>query len=316
MPSKSEQKLTPLPFVYQLLAGTMAGFAEVVCMHPLDLVKTRLQLQVLKGPFAPPQPYNLHYKSMTEAFSKIVSNEGILRLWRGVVPPLVAESAKRTIKFGANEQLGFALKKLFSIDNFSMTQAGFVGALAGATEAFWVTSFDLVKVRLQDRSGLDQYRGTMDCIRKIAAQEGILTFGHGLEATIWRHASFSGVYFMTIHGSRTAFPQRPGTTKQETMIRTFIAGSIGGFLGTLVNTPFDVVKSRVQNERNRPHKCCYTLPAVARIYRQEGFRALYKGLAPKTIRLGVGGGLMLVTFDFISNLARKHITQQSTINAV
>ncbi|KAF9394269.1 hypothetical protein BGZ94_006714, partial [Podila epigama] len=59
---------------------------------------------------------------------------------------------KRAIKFGANEQWGLAFKKLFSVDQFSMVQAGFIGALAGATEALWVTPFDLVKVRLQDRA--------------------------------------------------------------------------------------------------------------------------------------------------------------------
>ncbi|KAF9316182.1 hypothetical protein BG003_002271 [Podila horticola] len=314
MTSKPKQKVTPLPFAYQLLAGTMAGFAEVVCMHPLDVVKTRLQLQTLR-PQVPKPSTMVPYTSMIDCFSKIIQNEGASRLYRGIFPPLVAEAAKRAIKFGANEQWGFAVKKLFSIDNFSMIQAGFVGALAGATEAFWVTPFDLVKVRLQDRTGLEQYRGTMDCVRKILAQEGAMTFSHGLEATIWRHASFSGVYFMIIHGFRTAFPQRPGTTKNEAMLRNFIAGTMGGFLGTLVNTPFDVVKSRIQNQRKGTHTYGFTLPSAAKIYREEGLRALYKGLAPKTVRLGLGGGLMLVVFDTLSDVMRKHITHQPALKA-
>ncbi|KAF9335394.1 hypothetical protein BG006_000181 [Podila minutissima] len=314
MTSKPRQKVTPLPFAYQLLAGTMAGFAEVVCMHPLDVVKTRLQLQTLR-PLLPKPSTMVPYTSMIDCFAKTIQNEGASRLYRGVIPPLVAEAAKRAIKFGANEQWGFAVKKLFSIDNFSMAQAGFVGALAGATEAFWVTPFDLVKVRLQDRASLEQYRGTIDCVRKVLGQEGAMTFSHGLEATLWRHASFSGVYFMIIHGFRTAFPQRPGTTKNEAMLRNFIAGTMGGFLGTLVNTPFDVVKSRIQNQRKGTHTYGFTLPSVAKIYREEGFRALYKGLAPKTVRLGLGGGLMLVVFDSLSDLMRKRITQQPALEA-
>ncbi|KAF8944778.1 hypothetical protein BGZ47_003704 [Haplosporangium gracile] len=193
-----------------------------------------------------------------------------------MLPPLIAEAPKRAIKYGANEQWGFALKKLFSLDRLTALQAGFVGSMAGATEAFFITPFELVKVRLQDRGSLKLYTGTADCIRKVAYQEGILTFYHGLEATIWRHATWSGMYFMTIHGFRTAFPELSTASKEESMMRNFIAGTLGGVVGTLVNTPF---------------------------------RALYKGLTPKLLRLGPGGGLLLMVFDRTSELLRSFISE-------
>ncbi|KAG0272206.1 hypothetical protein BGZ95_012053 [Linnemannia exigua] len=218
-----------------------------------------------------------------------------------MLPPLIAEAPKRAIKFGANEQWGFVLKKLFSLDRLTALQAGFVGSMAGATEAIMVTPFELVKVRLQDRSSLKLYTGTIDCIRKVASQEGVLTFYHGLEATIWRHSTWSGMYFMTIQGFRTAFPERSTASKEESMMRNFLAGTLGGVLGTLVNTPFDVVKSRIQNQHSGP--IGYVFSRVARLYRQEG-------LAPKLVRLGPGGGLLLVVFDRTSELMRSFIFEQ------
>ncbi|KAI7589780.1 hypothetical protein KC319_g13432, partial [Hortaea werneckii] len=35
----------PLPFVYQFAAGAVAGVSEILIMYPLDVIKTRVQLQ-------------------------------------------------------------------------------------------------------------------------------------------------------------------------------------------------------------------------------------------------------------------------------
>ncbi|KAF9943851.1 hypothetical protein BGZ70_005364, partial [Mortierella alpina] len=163
-----------------------------------------------------------------------------------------------------------------------------------------------------DRHSLGRYSGAFDCVCKIGKQEGVLTFYHGLEATLWRHATWSGMYFMIIHLFRTAFPERSGTSKNESMLRNFVAGTIGGTFGTLVNTPFDVVKSRIQNQRKGNVKYGWVLPSLATVYREEGFRALYKGLAPKIVRLGPGGGLLLVVFDRVSDLMRRSFTEPSS----
>ncbi|GJJ78394.1 solute carrier family 25 (mitochondrial 2-oxodicarboxylate transporter), member 21 [Entomortierella parvispora] len=328
MSSQTKTAPTPLPFVYQSLAGAIAGMTELACLYPLDLVKTRFQLQV-NPPKSPASTLrsaatatttaattstaasSSNYTSMIDCLRKIVQNEGATGLYRGILPPMLVEAPRRAIKFGANEQWGFALKKLFSLDRFTALQAGFVGSIAGATEAFLVTPFDLLKVRLQNRNSQIYYSGTFDCLRKTISQEGIWTLFHGLEATIWRHATWSGWYFMTINSFRTAFPQRHNTTKNETMLRTFIAGTIGGTLGTLANNPFDVVKSRIQVQGPGVKKYGWALSSIATLYREEGFRALYKGLAPKLARLGPGGGLLLVVFDQVSGMMRRnHFDQE------
>jgi solute carrier family 25 2-oxodicarboxylate transporter 21 len=269
----------PLPFAYQFLAGALAGITELTCLYPLDLAKTRLQLQVsfTKASPAVVRPAPASYTSMVDCLRSVVRQEGALTLYRGILPPFIAEAPRRAIKFGANEQWGFALKKLFALDRLTAFQAGFVGSLAGASEAFLVTPFDLVKVRLQDRSSPVLYSGTFDCLRKVISQEGVWTMFHGLEATIWRHATWSGWYFMTINSFRTAFPQRHSVTKQESLLRNFIAGTFGGLMGTLVSTPFDVVKSRVQVQRPGVAKYGWALSSITTIYRNEGFSALYKG---------------------------------------
>lgn len=64
-------------------------------------------------------------------------------------------------------------------------------------------------------------------------------------------------------------------------------------------SPFDVVKSRIQNSpkiAGSVPKYNWAVPALGTIMKEEGFGALYKGFLPKVLRLGPGGGILLVVF--------------------
>lgn len=41
-----------------------------------------------------------------------------------------------------------------------------------------------------------------------------------------------------------------------------------------------------------------TFGAMALVAREEGFAALYKGLLPKVLRLGPGGAIMLLVYEY------------------
>jgi solute carrier family 25 2-oxodicarboxylate transporter 21 len=91
--------------------------------------------------------------------------------------------------------------------------------------------------------------------------------------------------------------------KEAEMINNLIAGTIGGFVGTVLNTPFDVVKSRLQLHATGE----WTYPALFRIAREEGIGALYKGFAPKVLRLAPGGGVLLLVVEALSTVFRKQL---------
>lgn len=42
-----------------------------------------------------------------------------------------------------------------------------------------------------------------------------------------------------------------------------------------------------------------TFGSMVIVAREEGFGALYKGLTPKVMRLGPGGAIMLVVYDYV-----------------
>ena len=180
------------------------------------------------------------------------------------------------------------------------------GATAGATEAFVVVPFELVKIRLQDKAQSHKYNGMLDCVKKVIKEEGALTLYQGTESTAWRHILWNAGYFGCIFQVRALLPK--AETKKGQVLNDLMSGAIGGTVGTVLNTPMDVVKSRIQNSPKVPGqlpKYNWAWPALGTIYKEEGFSALYKGFLPKVLRLGPGGGVLLVVFTGVMDFFRK-----------
>jgi len=277
-----------LPFHKHVIAGATAGLIEVLIMYPLDVVKTRLQLQHGKG----------KYTTVMNTFQTIIKEEGASNLYRGILSPILAEAPKRAIKFSSNEQY----KKLLADSNGKMThaRAALAGAGAGMTEAIINCPFEVVKVRLQAPDALSLYSGTFDAVLKIAKQEGPLALYKGFEAQLLRNAVWNAAYFGTINYMKGVL-WKPESRGSE-LFRNFVAGFVAGSFATTLNTPWDVVKSRSQNIRGGPIP--WSIPAIFGVYSKEGFQALFKGYVPRILRLGPGGGIMYLAFEFVSNLLR------------
>ena len=180
------------------------------------------------------------------------------------------------------------------------------GASAGATEAFVVVPFELIKIRLQDRASAGKYSGMIDCVVKTIKAEGPLALYNGLESTLWRHILWNAGYFGCIFQAKTFLPQT--TDKRQGLWNDLVAGTVGGTVGTMLNTPMDVVKSRIQNSpkvAGSTPKYNWAWPAVGTVMKEEGFAALYKGFLPKVLRLGPGGGILLVVYGSVIEFFRK-----------
>lgn len=59
------------------------------------------------------------------------------------------EAPKRATKFAANDEWGKVYRNMFGVAKMNQSLSILTGATAGATEAFVVVPFELVKIRLQ-----------------------------------------------------------------------------------------------------------------------------------------------------------------------
>ena len=110
------------------------------------------------------------------------------------------EAPKRATKFACNDEFQKIYKREFGVEKLTQSLSILSGASAGCCEAFVVVPFELVKIRLQDVSS--SYKGPIDVVRKIIAQEGVLAMYNGLESTLWRHGVWNAGYFCLLYTSR------------------------------------------------------------------------------------------------------------------
>ncbi|XP_011637933.1 mitochondrial 2-oxodicarboxylate carrier [Pogonomyrmex barbatus] len=279
--------------VIQIGAGGTAGFIEVCIMHPMDLVKTRFQLQVKTAKSDP-----LYYTGIRDCMIKMYKTEGLPAFWKGILPPIIVETPKRAVKviFTFEQYKQFFLFGASAPTPLTFSCAGF---FAGVTEAILVNPFEVVKVKLQsNRKHVKESPSTFAVTKEIVSKYGFGLNGlnKGLSATIMRNAVFNSFYFGFYHSVKGYIPARKEPWLE--FLTKVAIGFVSGTVASCLNIPFDVAKSRIQGSQD---STLYkgTLNTMHIVYKREGFRALYKGLVPKVLRLGPGGAIMLVVYDYM-----------------
>ncbi|KAL0118895.1 hypothetical protein PUN28_009490 [Cardiocondyla obscurior] len=284
----------------QIGAGGSAGFIEVCIMHPMDLVKTRFQLQVKTTKSDP-----LYYTGIRDCMTKMYKTEGLPAFWKGILPPILVETPKRAVKFFTFEQY----KQFFLFGASAPTPLTFscAGFFAGVTEAILVNPFEVVKVNLQsNRKHVKESPSTFAVTKEIISKHGLGLNGlnKGLSATIMRNAVFNSFYFGFYHSVKGYIPARKEPWLE--FLTKVAIGFVSGTVASCLNIPFDVAKSRIQGSQDGT-QYKGTLNTMRIVYKKEGFRALYKGLVPKVLRLGPGGAIMLVVYDYMHIFLTKKL---------
>eukprot|EP01060_Flectonema_neradi_P011290 TRINITY_DN1838_c0_g1_i3.p1 TRINITY_DN1838_c0_g1~~TRINITY_DN1838_c0_g1_i3.p1 ORF type:complete len:259 (+),score=43.79 TRINITY_DN1838_c0_g1_i3:92-868(+) len=252
-----------------VIPGIAAGVAEAALVQPLDLIKTRFQLNTKKN------------SSILRSAASIYREGGLSRFYRGGGVEIASIVVARSTCFIVFDSLKATVGTFIEND---VAVSGATGVLAAIPEAVVVTPFQVVKIRMQSKECVGRYSSSSHCFRSILKDEGWLTLSSGLTATMFRNGIWTGIYFATM-SHLSIFP-------------TAVSGFLAGSFACLFNTPFDVVKSRLQLAPSGS-----TVPSLLlSISKSEGILSLYKGLLPKLLRMGVGGSISITVFTSVKSL--------------
>lgn len=141
-----------------------------------------------------------------------------------------------------------------------------------------------------------------------------LLFARSLVFVSSAHAGKFGLIFWTKHNEHFTLPQPTSAVGAVTL--DLAVGMFAAFVGTLVKMPFDVAKSRLQNQSTPPAgtepRYRHTLQCCASIWRDEGASALFKGLSPTLMRIVLGNGVAYAAFELALKATRPALAQSST----
>ncbi|GLT60257.1 hypothetical protein SLA2020_330290 [Shorea laevis] len=284
--------------------GAILFTAQQALLHPTAVVKTRMQ--VAGSGFA-------HMRGIT-VFKHILRNDGIPGIFRGCGTSAIGSLPGRVLSLTSLEiSKELMLKYTEHLDMPEATRVGLANGAAGMMSniiscAYWVP-LDVICQRLmvQGLPGTTFCNGPSDVVRKVIKTEGLRGLYRGFGLTVVTQSPASalwwGVYGAAQHmiwrslGYRDDMEKKPSHTEMVTVQAT--AGMIAGACSSVITTPIDTIKTRLQVMDNYVVGRPSVLKTTKTLLEEDGLWGFYRGFGPRFLNMSLYGTTMIVTYELI-----------------
>ena len=264
---ETNKKKNPLQ---HLIAGGCAGLVESSICHPLDTIKTRMQLR----------KNAIDTKKLKNSFV-----EPALRLKHSLQEPFLRPEPTLTSSGGA----------------VKLHEPGFVGHAAKDA-----TGHAKVVVKPTSRGTVQATLGPIGTAKRIVQREGFFALYKGLTAVYTGIIPKMAIRFLSFEQYKDLLADNTPLGRSTTA--TFTAGLMSGLTeAILVVTPAEVCKIRMQSQyhsmadpaqmAHRKYRNVFQTGYV--IVREEGIGALYKGVVPTMLRQGCNQAVNFTAYNAI-----------------
>lgn len=252
----------PSDFTVALISGGFAGFAVDISLFPLDTIKTRMQ--------------------SSEGFLKAGAFRGI---YSGLGPAAVGSFPGAAMFFATYDTSKSMLAKH---TNSSGLATHLTAASIGEVMAC------LIRVPTENlKQNLQTNRfPTVQLAFRALADQGWQSFYRGYASTLVREIPFSCIQFPLWEAGKEMF--RKEGAKECAPLPSAMLGSLSGALAAAMTTPLDVVKTRLMTS---PEKYTGVFQTFSVVHREEGFKALLRGIEPRVMWIGIGGFVFFGAYE-------------------
>ncbi|KAF5133316.1 Mitochondrial FAD carrier protein FLX1 [Metarhizium anisopliae] len=272
------------PAVVESVAGLSAGVISTLVVHPLDIVKTRMQIHRSAGPPASPPTTVTILRSLTS------NSRPVLSLYRGLTPNLVGNATSWASFFFFKSRFERAIAHANRRVRPSAADYFLASALAGASTSVLTNPIWVLKTRMlsSDKGSAGAYPSMLAGARTILRTEGVRGFYRGLAVSLLG-VSHGAVQFAVYEpAKRVYFNNRiaegdvnPRLTNEATVVISSVAKLVAG----AVTYPYQVLRSRMQNYRADERFGRGIRGVARRIWMEEGVVGFYRGLVPGVVRV-------------------------------
>ncbi|KAL2633752.1 hypothetical protein R1flu_005231 [Riccia fluitans] len=290
----------------RLLLTSASAVVSETMTFPLDMTKTRLQLQGEMGQGGVK-------RGAVGMAAQIVREEGISGLYRGLSPAVLRHTFYTSIRIVTYEQLR---NHYDDEHNLSVPRKALIGGVSGLIGQMIASPADLVKVRMQSDGRLikmghaPRYTGLADAFKKIVKTEGVRGLWRGVGPNIQR-AFLVNTGELACYDVSKQFVIQKGLFADNIGAHTF-ASLMSGFTATILSCPADVVKTRMMNQIRHDASCSGARPdavfyrnsvdCLVKTVRAEGVGALWKGFFPTWTRLGPWQFVFWISYEQLRRL--------------
>lgn len=312
-------KEAPIPPWGLAVAGSTGAVIANAMVYPLDIVKTRLQVQVKRKPTdaVPTDIDDVHYDSTLDAISKIVADDGVIGLYAGMKGALIGVASTNFAYFywySVVRTLYMSSQKLPKPPGTLIELS--LGAVAGAVAQVFTIPVAVITTRQQTQGKLER-KGLIETGRDVInSEDGWTGLWRGLKASLVLVVNPAITYGAYQRLKDVLFPGKASLRPWE----AFLLGAISKSLATIATQPLIVAKVGLQSKPppSRNGKSFKSFIEVMQfIVKNEGLLGLFKGIAPQITKGLLVQGLLMMTkermellFVLLFRYLRKIRTEQ------
>ncbi|CEF59288.1 Calcium-binding mitochondrial carrier protein Aralar1 [Strongyloides ratti] len=280
-----------LESLYRFVMGSVAGACGATAVYPIDLVKTRMQNQRNVGMVG-----EVAYKNSFDCFKKVVKFEGILGLYRGLLPQIVGVAPEKAIKLTVND---FVRDKFTDSGHIPLYGEIIAGGCGGGCQVVFTNPLEIVKIRLQVAGEIPNSAKKIN-VFTVLKDLGFFGLYKGSRACFLRDIPFSAIYFPTYAHAKLNLADDQGHNSPGSL---FASAFIAGVPAAALVTPADVIKTRLQVAA-KAGETTYNgvIDCFKKIIKEEGQSALWKGTGARVCRSSPQFAVTLLTYELLQRL--------------
>jgi solute carrier family 25 carnitine/acylcarnitine transporter 20/29 len=296
----------PSSTLIDLASGTIGGIAQVAVGHPLDTIKTALQLPTATAtvpltptPTAgaaaasaaaapPPAP-----TSIVGVARQIIATRGLRGLYAGASSPLAGamfHNANVFFSYGAAKR---AVTRYYGLEAsphpLPLSGVALAGSLASVPISVVETPVDGLKIRTQ--SG--EYSSPLAAAKGSWAEGGARSLFQGYPAVQLRNVFSFAFYFAGFEAAH----RRLG----DSHVALFTSGAAAGAACWIPAYPLETVKTRMQFDAVDPANRRYgsTVACFRATFQEGGLRVFYRGFNAAVLRAVPVNGAIFVAVSAV-----------------
>lgn len=276
------------------LAGAFAGACGVSVSQPFDIIKVRLQ--------------NTGGSTATVLYN-LLTQEGVMALWKGSGACLLGTCAAHSISFGVVENCKHYLKRERD-QPLTLLDHAFCGFCSGSATSFASTPTEGVRIKIQTQGYLEyrgdmHYRNTIGVSWDLMKLRGITGIYRGFFCTFLRDAIGDSFYYSTYQLAPMVFLGKDDINAEKDVLGIVLSGGLAGVAFWTFTYPIDCIKSRIQSDSIMNPKYFGTMDCLRKTVQEEGVRTLFNGFFSCLLRaFPVNIGLFL-GFEFAIRLTNR-----------
>ncbi|XP_044272023.1 solute carrier family 25 member 35-like [Tribolium madens] len=302
------------------LIGGLAAMGATFFSNPLDVLKTRIQLQ---GELKPRGQHEIHYRHALHTAYVVIRKEGIFALQKGLGAALFMHGVRNSIKLGSYQWFANQGYIYDSENKTIFYKSLLASAFGGTAGAFFGSPLYQITTQLQSHAAKGiavghqhKHSGLLQAFKAIYSKHGVKGLWRGSSANILRTVVGASAQLTTFSEAKDTLRQYEFFQKSTTMTALF-ASIAGGICQTVFQTPLDLVCIRLNNQYvyTNGQGALYTgmTNCFTKILQSEGLCGLYKGVGVNYMRIARHTGLCLVFWELLKDLHVTYFTLNNNV---